>query len=70
MDREGRCGGVKELLGVVVGENNPEIGAQRSEPGADLGRRPLDPLDGASIFGLGHCEELRGVGQHRPADHA
>lgn len=70
MDRKGECGSVEELLHMVVGEDDPQIGAQRSQSGADLGRRRLDALDRVAILGLRHREELRGMRQHRSADHA
>jgi len=70
MDREGRGRRVKELLGVVVGEDDPQIGAQCPEPRADLGRRLLDPLYRAPVLGLRHRKELWRMRQHRPADHA
>jgi hypothetical protein len=28
-DREGRCGGVEELLYMVISEDHPQIGSQR-----------------------------------------
>ncbi len=70
MDREGRRHGVEELLGMVVRKDDPEVGGQRLEPCADLGRGRLDPLDRVAVLGLRHREELRGVGQHGPADDA
>jgi hypothetical protein len=69
MNREGRCRLVEELFGVVVRKDDPEVRRHRFEPGADVGRCSLDAVNGAPIFGLGHREELRGVGQHGPADH-
>src|SRR5258708_20308473 len=40
MDREGRRRLMKELLGVIVGEDDPEIGLQAAQPSADLARAP------------------------------
>src|SRR5215471_12658574 len=44
MDREGRCGSVEELLRMVVGEDDPQIGAQRPQSGTDLARGRFDAL--------------------------
>ena len=38
MDGERRRGGVEELLGVVVGEDDPQVGLVRAQPLADVGR--------------------------------
>ena len=61
---------MKELLGMVVGEDDPQIGAQRLELSTNLGGRLFDAGDRASVLGFGHRKELRGMGQHRPANHA
>jgi hypothetical protein len=60
---------MEKLLGMVIRKNDPEIGRQGLQPGADFGRRGPHPLDRVAVFGFGHREELRGVRQHRPADH-
>jgi hypothetical protein len=56
MDRERRGRGVEELFGMVVGEDDPQIGVQHPQPGADLGRRSLDALDRAVVVGFRHRE--------------
>src|SRR5262249_11552744 len=38
VDSERRRGGVEELLGMIVGEDDPEVGLQRVQLFADLGR--------------------------------
>jgi len=54
---------------MIVGEDDPQIRAQRPQSCADLGRR-LDALDRIAILGFRHREELRGIRQQRSADHA
>jgi hypothetical protein len=61
---------MKELLGMVVRKDDPEIGCQGLQPGTDLGRRGPHPLHHIAVLGFGHREELRGMGQHRPTDYA
>jgi hypothetical protein len=68
MDREGRRGIVKELFGVIVGEDDPEVGLERAQPLPDLGRDRAHVLDVRLVLGLGHGEELRGMRQHGAAD--
>jgi len=70
MDREGRGGLMEKLLRVVVRKNDPKIGRQGLQRGADLRSDRADPLDRISVLGLGHGKELRGMRQHRPADHS
>ena len=60
---------VEELLGVIVGEDDPEVGLQRPQPLADLGRDLPHVLDVRLVLGVRHGEELRRMGQHRAADH-
>src|SRR5262249_7369994 len=62
MDREGRRGSVEELVYMVVGEDDPKIGAERPQSGADLCRRRLDALDRVGILGFGHREKFTGHG--------
>ena len=69
MDRERWCRLMKKLLGMVVRKNDPEIGRQGLQPGADFGCYRLDPLDRVAVLSFGHREELWGMGQHRPADY-
>jgi hypothetical protein len=69
MHGERRRGVVEELLGMVVGEDDPEVRLQRPQPVADIGRHLAHMLDVLLVLGLGHGEELRRMGQHRPADH-
>src|SRR4051812_24094473 len=59
----------EELLGVVIGKNNPEIGLQRLELVADLRRDRAHLLDGLLVFRVRHREELRRMRQHRAANH-
>jgi hypothetical protein len=61
---------VKELLGMIVGEDDPEVGFQRAQLLADLGRDLAHVLDDLLVLGLGHGEELGRMGQHRATDHA
>src|SRR5207245_7093944 len=68
MYREGRRGIVEELLGVVVGEDDPEVGLERAQPLPDLGRDRAHVLDVRLVLGLGHGEELRSMRQHGAAD--
>ena len=65
---EGRRGIVEELLGVIVGEDDPEVGLERAQPLPDLGRDRAHALDVRLVLGLGHGEELRGMRQHGAAD--
>ena len=69
MDGERRRGGVKKLLGMVVGEYDPEIGIERTQPLADIGGDFADMRHQRLILGVGHGEELRRVRQHGAADH-
>src|SRR5262249_13798425 len=69
MDCERRRGGVEELLGVVIGEDDPEVGLQGAQLLADVGGHFPHVLDVLLVFGLGHGEELRRMGQHGAADH-
>ena len=68
MHREGRRRGVEKLLGVIVGEDDPEVGLERAQPLADVGGHLPDVLHDLLVLGLRHREELRGMGQHRAAD--
>ncbi len=70
MDRERRRRLMEELLGMIVGEDDPEIRLQGPQPLADLGGDGLDVLDIGLVLGVRHREELRRMGQHRSADHA
>jgi hypothetical protein len=60
---------MEELLGVIVGKDDPEVRLERPQPGADLGRDRPDMLDNGLVLGLRHREELRRMRQHRTADH-
>src|SRR5262249_46940216 len=60
----------EELLGMIVGEDDPEIGLQRAQILADLGRDLTHVLDDLLVLGLRHGEELGRMGQHGAADHA
>jgi len=55
---------------MIVGEDDPQIRAQRPQSCADLGRRRLDALDRIAILGFRHREELRRMRHHRSTDHA
>jgi hypothetical protein len=61
---------VEKLLGMLARKDDPQIGAERLEVPADLGRCLIGAGDGVAVLGLGHRKELRRMGQHRPADHA
>ena len=69
MHRERRCRIVEELLGVVVGEDDPEVRIERPQPPADIGRHLAHVLHELFVLGLRQGEELRRMGQHRAADH-
>jgi len=69
MDREGRRRMVEELLGVIIGEDDPEIGLERAQPLADVGRHLAHMGDQRLVLGVRHGEKLRRVGQHGPANH-
>jgi hypothetical protein len=60
---------VEELLGVIVGEDDPEVGLQRSKLLADVGRHGPHAFDITLVLALRHGEELRRMGQHCAADH-
>ena len=70
MDSERRRGGVEELLGMIIREDDPEVGPQCAQLPADVGPDLPHVLDHVFVFGLGHGEELRRMGQHGAADHA
>ena len=61
---------MKELLGMIIRKDDPEIGLQGLQPVADFSRYPADPLDRVAILGFGHREELRGMGKHRATNNA
>jgi hypothetical protein len=69
MDRKRRGRGVKELFGVVVGKNNPEIGIKCTQPAADIGSHFTHMRNDRLVLRLRHCEELRRVRQHGAADY-
>src|SRR5262249_9732182 len=58
----------EELLGVVVGEDDPEVGLERTQLVADVGRHRAHMLDVLLVLGVRHGEELGRVGQHGAAD--
>ena len=68
MDGERRCHGVKELLRVVVGEDDPQVGFQRCELRADPRRDVAHAGHGCLVLGLRQGEELRGMRQHGATD--
>jgi hypothetical protein len=70
VDREGRADVVEELLGVVVGEDDPEVGLERLQPRSDVGRDLTHVLDIRLVLGVRHGEELRRMRQHGAADHS
>ena len=59
---------MKELLGVVVGEDDPEIRLQLAKFPADFRRYGAHPLDIVAVFSRRHREELRGMRKHRPTN--
>src|SRR5262249_46908281 len=69
MNREWRRRGVEELLGMVVGKNNPEIGVERPQPTPDIGRDFAHMRDHGLVLSLRHGEELRRMRQHGATDH-
>jgi hypothetical protein len=69
VDGERRRGGVEELLGVIVGEDDPEVRIERAQPLADIGCDLADMGDQRLVLGVRHGEELRRMRQHGAADH-
>jgi hypothetical protein len=50
VDREGRRSGVKELLGMIVREDDPKIGLQRTQPPTDISGYLADVRDDCPVF--------------------
>jgi hypothetical protein len=69
MDSEGWGRGVKELVSVIVREDDPQIGFKRSKALADVGSNFTHMRDDRSVFGIRHGKELGRVRQYRAADH-
>ena len=69
VNRERRSRGVEKLLGMVVGKDDPEIGVERPQPAANIGRDFAYMRDHGLVLCLRHGEELRRMRQHGPADH-
>ena len=69
MDREGRGGRVKELLGVIVGKDDPQIGFECAQTLADVGGHFAHMRDQRLVLGVRHGEELGRMRQHGAADH-
>ena len=67
---ERRSRGVEELLGMVIGKNNPEIGVERAKPAANIGRDFAYMRDHSLVLCLRHGEELRRMRRHGAADHS
>src|SRR5204862_25700 len=63
MDGERRRAGVEELLGVIVGKDDPQIGFQRTQLSAHFGRDLAHVRDDRLVLGLRHGEELGRMGQ-------
>ena len=59
---------MEELLGVIVREDDPQVGFQCLKILADLSRYLFHLFHDAFVFRVGHREELRGMGQHGAAD--
>ena len=70
VNRERRSGSVEELLGMIVGKDDPEVGIERTQPPPDIGRDFAHMRDHGLFLGLRHGEELRRMRQHRAADHS
>ncbi len=68
MDREGRRRIVEELLGVIVREDDPQIGIESVQLLADIGGGLLDAHNRVFVFRVGKREELGCVREHRSAD--
>src|SRR5215831_10860825 len=69
MNGERRTRGVEELLGVIVGEDDPQIGVERAQPVADVGRNLAHMRHHRLVLGVRHGEELGRVRQHGAANH-
>jgi hypothetical protein len=59
---------VKKLLGVIVGEDDPKVWIERAQALPDVGGHFPHALDDLLVLGIGHREELRGMGQHGAPD--
>ena len=67
MEAKGRRAVEQKLVGVVVGDHDPEIGLERRKPRADLAHREAHALDRRLVLGVGEREELRRVRHQRAA---
>src|SRR5262245_47912273 len=68
VDGERRRHGMKELLGMVVGEDDPEIRLQLAQFAADLRRYVAHPVDVGPVLGGRQGKELGSMRKHRAAD--
>jgi hypothetical protein len=50
-----------EVLEVVVGDDDDDIGFEVEQARADVGHAPTNPVDLIVVFGLGQREELGSV---------
>ncbi len=57
----------QELVGMVVGDDDEEIGAERFQALADLAHGEPHALDRRLVLGLGQREELRRMRNERAA---
>ena len=58
----------QELIGVVVGDDDPDIGAQRRQPPPTSPMAVAHALDRRLVLGLGQREELRRMRHQRAAE--
>jgi hypothetical protein len=69
MNGEGWGRRVKELVGMIVREYDPQIRLKCAQALADVGSNFTHARDDCFVFGVRHGEELGCMGQHRATDH-
>jgi hypothetical protein len=60
---------MEELVGVIVGKDDPEIRIKRTQSPADIGGNFAHMRDHCLVFGFRQGEELRRMWQHGAANH-
>ena len=69
VQREGGRAVKEELVDMVVGDNDPDVGFERGKRLADPARDLAHAFHGGRILGFGHRKELRRMGNERTAQH-